>query len=245
MCSSDLTYFKKEYPEGYEALPGSLDSKDGERIVRPINAGEGEELPYGVTPVPVDMRYPDAELGPFMQAMNLATAMTFGTSYATTTGDLSQANFVSSRLGQEAEHEFYMAVQEFFIEKWKIPAFDEELYRAILSGRVNLPLSKFEKFNCPQFTGRRWDFVQPVDQWRANEIALRLRAKSLTAIIEQAGGDRDEIFEQIKRDNQDLGAQETPIIFQGVAPDTEDAEPGEPPKPGKKDEKKPLPPEKK
>lgn len=216
------TYFTKQFPTGYEPSPDEL--KNNGKITRPLNAGEGEELPWGVDVKPVDMRYPDAELGPFMAAMNLATSMTFGTSYASTTNDLSQANFVSSRLGQVAEQEFYKSVQDFFIEHWKIPGFDEELYRAMLVGKVRLPVSKFDKFNQPKFTGRRWVFVQPVDEMKAMEMALNNRVTSITAEIEKQGGDASEVFKQIAEDEKTMEALgfERLSSVKSIAPTEED-----------------------
>lgn len=198
------TYFTKEFPQGYEPTPGELQNNN--RILRELNAGEGEELPWGVKPVTVDMRYPDADLGPFLHAMHLGTAMAFGTSYATTTGDLSQANFVSSRLGQLSEQEYFKTIQEFFIEKWKIPSFDEELYRSMLVRKLPLPISKFDKFNKPKFTGRRWPFVQPVDEMKAVEMRLDNCMTSVSAEIEKLDGNADasEVFAQIARDNETM-----------------------------------------
>ncbi|MEY2500597.1 MAG: hypothetical protein QOI07_931 [Verrucomicrobiota bacterium] len=181
-------YFKKTYPDGFiEAggLTANSTVHDDGSISLDLPQGSALELPYGVEPVVADMRYPDAEFEPFRNAMMLSAGAVFGTSYATTTGDLSKANFVSSRMGQIEEREQYMAVQEFLIEKWKKPGFDEELYRAMLAQKVPLPLSKFAKFNQPDFTGRRWKFVQPVDDMKANEMKLDNLTTSIGDIIRE------------------------------------------------------------
>lgn len=194
-------YYKKSIPQGFDGDPRELN--DNGQIVQSMPDGvSAMELPYGVEPVTVDMRYPDAEFEPFRNAMMLGVGQAFGTSYATTTGDLSKANFVSSRLGQLEEREFYMSVQEFLIEHWKKPGHDEELFRAILAQKLRLPISKFEKFNQPDFIGRRWQFVQPVDEWKAKEIALKLNAESLSDIIRQTSQkEPEDVFRQIAMDD--------------------------------------------
>ncbi len=197
-------FYKKDYPTGFEGQPNELD--DQGYMIDKVAPGTSVELPYGVSPVMVDTRYPDQELQPFMEAMALGMGQTFGTSYATTTGDLSKSNFVSSRLGQLEEREFYMSLQEFLIERWKEPAFEEQLYRAMLARKIALPISKFDKFNQPVFTGRRWPFVQPVDEQKAMETALNNRVTSISAEIEKQGGDRDEVFQQIAKDETDMAA---------------------------------------
>lgn len=204
-------FYKKDYPQGFEGSGMELDD-DGQLIDR-ISPGTATELPYGVTPMMVDTRYPDAELQPFLQAMMLGMSLTFGTSYATTTGDLSQANFVSSKLGIEAENALFHATQELLIEQWKVPGFDEELYRAMLARKINLPISKFDKFNQPIFTGHRRRGIQPLEEAKANESNLNNRLTSISAIIEEQGLNRDEVFEQIAKDEQDLEARKIPRIL--------------------------------
>ena len=198
--AAKMGFFTKEYPDGWEGDSGELDDKG--RIVDDVSPGTWTELPYGVKPVTWTPTYPEQQFGEFEKSMLLGAAMTFGTSYATTTGDMSQANFVSSRMGQIEEREHYMQVQEFFVEQWKRPGFDEELYRAILSQNVRLPLSKFPKFIASKFTGRRWQFVQPVDDMRAKEIAMNNCLTSPGMVIEETTQeDAEEVFRRIAYDN--------------------------------------------
>ena len=197
-------FYEKSYPEGFEGNPDELD--DQGYMIDKVSPGAAVELPYGVKASTVDTRYPDAELQPFLEAMSLGMALTFGTSYATTTGDLSKANFVSSKLGIEAENSLFHATQELLIENWKVPGFDEELYRGMLSRKIALPIAKFEKFNQPIFTGHRRRGIQPLEEAKANESNLNNRLTSISAIIEEQGLSRDEVFEQIRRDEEDLRA---------------------------------------
>jgi len=198
--AAKMGFFKKTVPEGWEGDPSELD--DNGRIVDEVSPGTWTELPYGVEPVPWTPTYPEQQFGEFEKSMLLGTAMTFGTSYATTTGDMSQANFVSSRMGQIEEREHYMQVQEFFVEQWKEPGFDEELYRAIMAQKVKLPLAKFKKFIQCKFTGRRWAFVQPVDDMRAKEIAMNNCLTSPGMVIEETTQeDAEEVFQRIAADN--------------------------------------------
>lgn len=249
--ASSGVYYKKEYPEGFIGDPREL---NGDKTVTiDLPSGSAIELPYGVTPEKIDMRYPDGEIEPFQKAMMLTAGMVFGTSYATSTGDLSQANFVSSRVGQNEEREQYMAIQQFLIEELKEPMFDEELYRAMLSLKINLPIGKFPKFNKPAFSGRRWKFVQPVDDWSAKEIEMDNCATSLGDVInETTGEDEEDVYKRIKRSNDLLtkyGLQRvssvgrgTPIV--GNTPDnpSNPSDPGTEPTPAKPVKpKKPAP----
>src|ERR1035437_181444 len=121
--------------------------------------------------------------------MGLAMHLTFGTSYATTTGSLSEANFVSSKLGMGEEQEFYKSIQSYIVEHWKEPGYEEELYRLMLAGKITLPISKIDKFNRPVFTGRRWSGLQPAEEALANQTNLNNRLTSSSMILEKPGKD--------------------------------------------------------
>lgn len=199
--ASKAGFYKKTFPNGFEGDPADLD--DNGRLVMDCQPGEFTELPYGVELQQWNPTYPEADFEPFNRAMLRSAAATFGTSYATTSGDLSEANFVSSRLGQLEERENYMAIQEFLIEKWKIPAFDEELYRAMLTRAVPLPIAKFAKFNAPHFTGRRWPYVQPIQDQQAKTMALDNCSACISDIIEETTGESgEEMFKKIAADNK-------------------------------------------
>ena len=198
-------FYKKDYPQGFTEpeMYREFARDDPGFMVDKIQPGMSVELPVGVTPVPVDYRYPDAAIGPFLKAMGLGMSQAFGTSYATTTGDLSEANFVSSRLGQNEEREEYKSVQQFFIEEWKEPQAEEELYRGMLSRNIPLPLSKLAKFNQFEFRGRRWEFVQPVDDRKAKSMALDDMTLSVGQIIEETTQeDEEDVYKKIQTSNK-------------------------------------------
>jgi lambda family phage portal protein len=247
-------FFEKNVPEGFQGDPKDFfEGADQDKIVLDsLPGGQGIELPPFVTAKVADMRYPDAEYEPFHNAMMLTAGMVFGTSYATTTGDLSKANFVSSRVGSNEEREHYMSTQQFLIEELKEPMYDEELYRAMLARKVPLPIGKFDKFNAPSFSGRRWKFVQPVDDWSAKEIEMDNCATSLGDVInETTGEDEEDVYKRIARSNKLLekyGLKRVSSVGRGTpiggnSPDnpTNPSEPDDPnaPEPKKKKPAKP------
>jgi lambda family phage portal protein len=217
-------YFEKKYPEGFSGDPRELNGEGDITIDLP--QGSGLELPYGTEAKVVDMKYPDQEFGEFCNAMMLTAGMVFGTSYASTTGDLSKANFVSSRVGQLEEREQYMAIQEFIKDKWKVPGAREEIYRALLSRKLSLPISRFGKFNKVDFTGRRWKFVQPVDDMKANEMRMdNLLAAPSDIVAETSQEDFESVLKRCQKDKklmEQYGLERVSSV--GPAPVTGDGE---------------------
>lgn len=242
--ASKMGFFKKTIPDGFAGSPSELSDDDDGEIVDNVQPGSWVELPWNVEPVPWDPKYPDAEFDPFNKALLRGIASALGTSYMTLTGDVSDANFSNLRAGQFTEREWYMQLQEFVIAAWKKPEFENFIYRALLTRKLPLPISKQDKFNQPSFRGRRWPYVNPVDDMRGKQLELSTFSTSVTHIIEEKGGDREEVFAQIKRDIDDLVKAGIPletvlsVLFSGgkMSP-TGDSAGGNntpPAKPGKK-----------
>jgi len=195
-------YIQKKLPEGFIGDPKELFDEDANDLVLDVPQGSMLELPWQAEAKTLDMGYPDGDFKDFCNAMLLTTSSAFGTSYATTTGDLSQANFVSSRLGQVEEQENFKNIQEFLIEHIKQPMHEEEVWRLQLIGKIPLPVTKYDKFKRAAFAGRRWKFVQPVDDMRAKEIALNNLTTSISDIIaETTQEDTEDVFKRIANDN--------------------------------------------
>lgn len=198
--ASKVGFYKKTVPDGFTGDPDSLE--DDGVIIDKVPPGSFVELPYNVEPVPWDSKYPEDQFDSFSKAMLRSISACLGSSYMSLTGDVSDANFSNMRAAEGQEHEHWMMLQDFMIRKWKKPQYKEVIYRAILSGKLKLPLSKLEKFSKPKFRGKRWPYVNPVDDQRANELALNNRIKSVTQVIEETGGDAQETFRQIAADEK-------------------------------------------
>lgn len=209
-------YYEKEYPEGFTGDPTELD--DDAVLTLDLPQGSGLELPYGVRAKMADMKYPDQDFAQFNNALLLATSSVFGTSYATSTGDLAQANFVSSRLGQLEEREQYKFIQQYFIDNWKRPGYGEELYRGLVAQTIALPISKYTKLNQGKWTGRRWPFVQPVDDMKGKEMAMNNLITSISDIIEETTQESaEDVFERISKDNELMKEYGLTRILTGLA----------------------------
>lgn len=171
--------------------------------------------------VPYDPKFPQEVFEPFVKAMIRLIASGLGVSYQTLSGDLSDTSYASGRQGLLDERETYRSIQEFLREKFLDRVFAEWLTMAILTGRLNLPLSKFAKFNAPKWTGRRWSWVDPVKDVEAARTARAAGFKSATQIIAEAGGEIEDIYREIAAENalaQSLGIR---LDFSGAGKSAE------------------------
>jgi lambda family phage portal protein len=164
--------------------------------------GTFEGLPPGWELDKWDPAYPNIETGDFRKAMLRGVASSVGMSYNTLGNDLEAVNFSSARVGLFEEREMWKMLQMFYSESFYEPVFGDWLEASIMAGVVPLPLAKFSKFNRPVFKSRRWPFIDPLKEVQAAKEGIGLRITSRRQVIEEGGGDVDEVFHDNKADEK-------------------------------------------
>jgi hypothetical protein len=119
-----------------------------------------------------------------------------GNSYITFSGDLEGTSYSSGRIGSLDVRELWMLTQRFDIDTAEIPIFAAWLEMALAYKVIPLPLTKLEKFNQPNFQGRRWPWVDPMKDAKADELAINTLLTSRSRICNENGADFEEIIEE-------------------------------------------------
>lgn len=193
--ASKQGFFKKTPgPNGEMGSWTGETTADG-RGVMDAQPGTFEELPAGWDLADWSPDYPNTTTGDFRKAMLRGVCTGLGTTYTTLGNDLEAVNLSSARVGLFEEREGWKALQVFFKDDFYRPVFKDFLEAAIMSGAVNLPLGKFAKFNRPLFKARRWPYMDPAKEIAAQSNAVALRITSRRQIIEENGGDVDDVFQ--------------------------------------------------
>lgn len=162
-----------------------------------VEPGSGEILPKGLTYKPHDPQHPNAAYQAFMKTRLRGIAAGLGVSYNSLANDMESVNFASGKLGLDEERLYWRTLQNWFAEAVCNEVFEAWLEAAILSGAVKLPMSKFDKFNQPDWRFPRWPQVNPQQEMAALETALRLNLTSITRELDKMNLDRDELFQEI------------------------------------------------
>ncbi len=167
--------------------------------------GQFDELPPGMTFTPYDPTHPTSQYGDFCRHQRLSIAAGMDMSYATLVGDLKEANFSSMRTGWLDERESYKRMQAHMVEHLANEIFEAWLEMAITVGRLRLPMSKFSQLNQPTFHGRKWPWIDPEVDIRANLTAINGGITTRESVINESDSEHDleEIFDQLKYE-QDL-----------------------------------------
>lgn len=237
--ASKAAFFKKTPNQngGFGSWTGAKDEQG--RAIMEVAPGSCEELPEGWDVASVDWEYPNTETSEFRKAMLRGVATSLRTSYTTLGNDLESVNFSSARIGVGDERETWKMHQLFYDEEMSEVLFADWLAQSIAFGAIKLPMDKFEKFNRPRFKGRRWPFLDPVKDVEASAKAIALRLTSRRQIIDENGGDIEDVFHDAKADEQLADEMELELVppDPNAAPSPlasqEETEPPAKPKPAK------------
>jgi hypothetical protein len=191
--------------DGYAADGSQFDNSE---------PGQFKQLAKGQKVQSWDPNHPNAAFAEFHRAMMRGVAMAGGVAHHSITGDLSQVNYSSARIGLLDERDSYLMLQSWFKDHCADDVFEDFLTMAITTGQVALPMAKFDKFNKPTWRGRRWSWVDPQKEVAAYAAAVKEGFTSRTAVIEQMNG--EESFEDIVAE---LKVEKAMMEDAGVYPD--------------------------
>jgi lambda family phage portal protein len=195
--ASKMGFFRD--PEGTgDAYTGDTTDAEG-RAITTVEPGVFEDI--GTKEFqPYDPRYPDAQFDPFTKSILRGISAGLGVSFSSISNDLTEVNFSSIRAGLLEERETWKSLQSWFIESFLNRVFSDWLYMALLTGEINLPSAKYDKFNAPKWTGRRWSWVKPLEEVKAAKEAVAAGFKSATQIVSENGGDLEELYQELEQE---------------------------------------------
>jgi lambda family phage portal protein len=194
--SNKMGFFTSE--NGEKMLGDGVDAQGN--IVSSGEPGSFEQLPPGVQFVPYDPKFPSEQHGSFVKAILRGIASGLGVGYNTFANDLEGVNYSSIRAGVIDEREMWKSFQVWFTESLLEPLFEDWLDASMLKKAINLPFTKFDKFNAPRWIGRRWAWVDPMKDMEAHVLARQAGFETSTEIIAEQGGDIEEKYAGIARE---------------------------------------------
>lgn len=171
-------------------------------VVQSIEPNEIFMVPEGYSWLSHSPEYPHSQHKPFNETILRGIASGLNVSYHTLASDYSSVNYTSSRTALLDERDAYKNLQSWFIEHFLEEVFSRLLKMAILSGQLNLPIEKYDKFNQPYFVGRRWQWVDPENEVNANMKAIKSYQTTYEQIWAEKGYDLDEALDIIAQNKE-------------------------------------------
>ena len=197
---------------------------DDEEIHMDAEAGVFEDIGNREF-VAFNPQFPSGDFDPFVKAMLRSISSGLGVSYNNLASDLTSVNFSSIRQGALDEREVWKGLQEWFKASWCWPVYNGWLERALLAGSITvagkpLKFERLEKYKSVTWQGRRWAWIDPQSEMAAQQIAVAQRFTSRSAVIRDAGGDPEDVFSEIQREEKEmerLGIKPEPLPGAGAA----------------------------
>lgn len=200
-------------------VDGATDTDPGQ-FIQDAEPGVFDVLPQGYEFQAFDPDYPHANFDSFCKATLRGIAAGLGVSYTSLTGDLSEANYSSARVGLLDEREEWKLIQSWLIESFFAPLYSEWLEMALLSGQLALPMAKYDKFNAATWQGRRWQWIDPHKEINANSDAIAKGLTTPSAVIRESGRDPDDVWREWGKDLRRIQDQLSgldPLVLQIIA----------------------------
>jgi len=191
-----------ESPDGDPGPMGTdKDPATGE-VYDDVEPGHIGMLPPGYKFSSFDPNYPDAAYDPFVKACLRGVASGLGVSYNSLASDLEGVNYSSIRQGVLDERDAWMTLQAWMADGFLETVYGDWIERLLLSGATSLPASKIDKFAQPSWQPRRWAWVDPLKDVKANIDAINNGLKSRRQVIAEMGGDIEDVFADLAAEEQ-------------------------------------------
>lgn len=198
-------------PSANDAASGSGvgdDVVDGERVTDMAPA-QIRELADGEDFIGFNPTRPNTGADPFMKMQLRAVAVGVDMSYESLTGDYSQSNFSSSRMGWVAERDHWRVLQDWLIESFHQEVYEAWLEMAVLAGEVDAPAYETapELYADVKWMPRGWAYIDPLKDVQADRMAVRAGFKLQSDVLAQGGTDMESWSKGRRRELDEIAQQ--------------------------------------
>lgn len=225
VASAKMAFITSEKGDQYEGE----DNEDEYTPLSSAEPGHFEQLPEGMSITPFDLQHPTSQFPAFIKQILRGIASGTGVSYANLSNDLESVNYSSIRQGALEERNFFKKEQRFLIQHFFQRVYRTWLLMAMTTGKVPLPVRKFDKFAKPKWLPRGFGYIDPLKEVQSYKIAVENGFMTLQDVANIQGKDVKTIFEAMKKEKQlaEKFGIEWPISQESVVMVSEDTEQGE------------------
>lgn len=204
--ASHMGFYTQPKPEGGPLTTADLGANETDpldELIKDVEPGLLELLPPGVDFKSFDAKYPSEAFAPFANNRKQSLATGLDVTYHALTGDMTKVNYSSARIAELAERDSWRGIQQWMVSGFVLPVFKDWLEMSLLAGSIKLPngsplpIAKMDKFlDGVMVQPRGWDWVDPVNEAQAAEIAVQQGLTSRSKVVAAKGGDfEDNIIE--------------------------------------------------
>lgn len=200
-------FIKQEFPTGMQ-MPGDPgmdyghqagggnqkgDGKGGRADrVEVLEAGQARITELGQTPMVLSTKFPNEAAVGFRKDTLHSVASGLGQSYAAVSGDFEGYSFSTARAGEVPQRDNYIVRQDNLIHGMVECVFEVGVECAILSGQLDLPISRLGEFvKAAHFHGKRWPYVNPLQDAQTDIMLIEAGLQSPQETLAQSENHRN------------------------------------------------------
>ncbi|HSH98873.1 MAG: phage portal protein [Methylophilaceae bacterium] len=194
--------------DGYGAEVADAMDADG-NLMKDAVGGAFETLPPGWDFKQFNPAYPATAFDPFVQSRKRDMAAGLDVAHHNLSGDMSGVNYSSARIAELSERDNWRAIQNWLISVFAQRVAERWLEISLLAGAIvlptgsALPATRLDKFiDGLSFTGRGWDWVDPLKEVNASKIAIDEGLTTRTQVVASKGGDFEENVIELEREQE-------------------------------------------
>ena len=177
------------------------DQEDYGNYITEAEPGSFEVLPQGVDFKAFNPDHPSVAFKDFVGTMLKGIASGLNISYSSLSNSL-EANYSSLRQEMIEQRNHWISLQQFMIDGFLLKVYQKWLNAAILSKNINLKIGEIDHFYYPNFSGKRWPWVDPKRDTDSALASLAAGVRSRTDICRESGKDVENVFLEIKREDE-------------------------------------------
>lgn len=202
-------WFEHEKGESFKGDPeqpvnGTETTERTGNVLNDFEPGAFDELPQGSKFHTYDPTHPTNAYGDCVKTTLYGISAGLNTDYSTITGDLSETSYSSMRSGKLEAQEAWKSIQQHMIDGVCIEVFEPWLEWALINDALNGLPDDYEKFNKPEFRGRRWSWVDPSKDIDAAIKAIEYGLGARSTYTEDNGVGNFEDMIDLRRHEQEV-----------------------------------------
>ncbi len=171
-------------------------------VIQEVSPGFMEQLPKGMEFKEFNPSHPSGIFQFFVKTTLRGIAAGLDVSYNRLSKDLESVNYSSLRSGELDERDAWMTYQQYLIEHLCSVVYEAWLDMYLMSGIGSLPYSKMAKFQADTWQPRRWTWVDPESDTKAQERAVVNGWKSNTQVAAEYGNDYEDVAKDREREKK-------------------------------------------
>lgn len=184
-------------------LHDGVDGEEGSPTATPyqtLQDGTWDVLPAGLKATPFESDYPNIEYGQFIKdcLRNIASALEV--SYISLGNDLSDVNYSSGQLGLGDERTLWQELQEWFVDHWCQPIYEQWLKHALVAAPElqSLSFARLQVYAAAASWQRHvWQPLDPLKTVEAQRSRLEAGLTSPQRVMAENGDDPDDVLAEI------------------------------------------------